>query len=425
MKKFGLARKIASNTIYQIVGKVVSMSITVFATLQIIKVYGRSGYGEFSLMQSWPAFVFIIVDFGINAIATRELSKDWSKASKYLGNILIFRSVLSLIAIGILYIILFFTPYSSDLRLGISLGLFLIFIQSLYTTTNIFFQVKLRYDLSVIGYVAGYLFILLSVLILPRFSIPLMYVNFAYVIGGFITFVLNYNFVVHLLGVKPDFKVDMKLLKYLFMSALPLGIMFIFSQFSFKEDALLLSVMKLPVNYGLNNTDTVAVYALPYKIFEVCLIIPTFFMNAAYPVLVTKMEEGEKAIKKAFKMTILSLAISGIISSIIGWIFSPLAISLFGGSDFSQSVTILRILISGLTLYYLTSPISWLIVTLGYQRKLPYIYLSSAIFNIIGNLIFIPLYSFYAAAVTTQLSEVLILVLLTLTVVRSWKEKYA
>jgi len=71
----GTTKKIASNTIFQIVGKVVSMSITVLATVIITRYYGREGYGQFSLMQTWPALFFIIVDFGLNAIATRSFQK--------------------------------------------------------------------------------------------------------------------------------------------------------------------------------------------------------------------------------------------------------------------------------------------------------------------------------------------------------------
>jgi len=33
----------------------------------IIRAYGKEGYGAFSLMQTFPALFFVIVDFGINA----------------------------------------------------------------------------------------------------------------------------------------------------------------------------------------------------------------------------------------------------------------------------------------------------------------------------------------------------------------------
>ena len=161
--------KVPANTVYQIIGKVISMSITILATIIITRAYGREGYGQFSLMQTWPALFFVIVDFGINAIATREIKKDWSKADKYLGNIFFIRIVFSFFIIILLNLILFLFPYERSLDIGIRLGLLLLITQSLYSTTNIIFQVKLKYKYSTIGYSLGYLVILILVLILLNY----------------------------------------------------------------------------------------------------------------------------------------------------------------------------------------------------------------------------------------------------------------
>ncbi len=417
-------KKIASNTIYQIIGKVLSMSVTVLATVIITRFYGKEGYGEFSLMQTWPALFFVIVDFGLNAIATRELSKDFSLASKYLGNIFLIRVVFSLILMGLLYIALLFFPYSKSLTFGISLSLFLILTQALYTTTNIVFQVKLKYDLSTLGYLFGYGFILAATLVLAFYKASITWVSFSYVIGGLLTFVANYFFLLKL-GVKPNFTFDPKLFKFLFFSSLPLGFMFLFSQINFKSDSILLSVMHLPTTYGLNNTESVAVYSLPYKIFEVALVVPTFFMNSVYPILVTHMTEGKERLKKTFIRSLGFLVGASVLCSLLGILLAPLAINLLGGDQFSESILVLQILMGGLLFYYTTQPISWLIVTLGKQKYLPFIYLISAVFNVVANFIFIPKYSFYASAVITNLSELLILLLLVYFAVQSWKEKYA
>jgi len=423
MFKSETATKIASNTIYQIIGKVVSMSITMLAVMIITRTYGKEGYGAFSLMQTFPALFFVIVDFGINAIAARELSKDWSKANKYLGNIVLIRLLFSFLLVLLISISLSFFPYSADLKLGIRLSLLLLCTQSLFTTANIFFQVKLKYSYSTISYTLGYFVILALVLILSYFKVDIKWVNFSYVIGGIVTFLMCLKFIKKL-GLELSFSVDKDLWKYLILSSLPLGIMFCFSQISFKQDSLMISVMKLPTSYGLNNTESVAIYALAYKVFEVLLVIPTFFMNSAYPVLVRHMMEGKEKLKHTFSNVILFLFCSGALIGLLGVVASPIAIRIIGGEGFNQSVLALRILSSGLVVFYLTQPISWLIVTLGYQSRLPFIYFLSAIFNVVANILFIPKYSFYASAVITILTEIVILILLVFTAKKSWKDKY-
>jgi len=299
MNKQGTSFKVASNTIYQFIGKAATMSITILATILVTRLYGREAYGQFSLMQGWPALMYIIVDFGLNAIATRELSKDFSKAGKYLGNILVLRIVISLVFIIGLSLLLIFFPYSTSLRFGIRLSLFLILTQSLFTTTNVIFQTKLRYDLSTLSLISGYLVILAAVIAFSYYRISVVWVSFSYVMGGFVTFFTALHFLKRM-GVTIVFEIDKETMKYLLWQTMPLGVMFIFSQLNFKEDEILLSVLKLPVKYGLNNTESVAVYALPYKIFEVALVVPTFFMNALYPVMVRHMTESRKRLKKTF-----------------------------------------------------------------------------------------------------------------------------
>lgn len=424
MNKDSTSIKVASNTIYQIIGKVVSMSITMVAVIIITRVYGREGYGAFSLMQSWPALFFVIVDFGVNAIATRELSKDFSKAEKYIGNILLMRIVFSLSIIILLNIALFFFPYTQGLKVGIRLGMFLLLTQALFTTSNIIFQVKLKYNYSQISYGIGYLLILGIILALSYFRVNVMWINFGYVIGGVVTYLMTLRFLKKM-GISPKLSFDKDLWKYLFGSALPLGIMFVFSQISFKEDAIMISALKLPASYGLNNTESVAVYALPYKVFEVLLVLPTFFMNALYPVLVRHMEESREKLKSTFSRSLLFLVGSGILVGFISLVFAPFIINILGGSEFVQSISVLRILVVPIVIFYLSAPISWLIVTLGYQKFLPWIYAISASFNIVANFIFIPRYSFHAASVITVVSELIILTLLIFTAKKSWKLKYA
>jgi O-antigen/teichoic acid export membrane protein len=418
------AQKVASNTIYQLVGKILTMSVTILATIIITKTYGRQAYGEFSLMQSWPALFFIIVDFGMNAIATRELSRDFNDAGKYIGSILLIRVVFSMVLITLLSVLLSFFPYSESLIFGIRLSLLLILTQTLFTTMNVIFQTTLNYKYSTVSLVLGYVVILFLLLFLSNRHVSVVWINFSYVIGGFITF-LSALYFVYKLNIKITLKPDKKLTKYLLVQSLPLGVMFVFSQMNFKEDELLLSVLNLPHKYGLNNTESVAVYSLPYKVFEVALVFPTFFMNAVYPIMVRHMEEAPKKLIFTLKKSVLFLVFSALLAALVGYVATPFAVNFLGGSQFGESILVLRILLGGLIFYFVTQPVSWLIVTLEKQFYLPVIYLIAAAVNLILNLIFIPKYSFYGAAVITHVSELFILVMLIIAARKAYKSKYA
>lgn len=425
MNNNSTAKAVANNTFYQLAGKIISMSITILATVIIARLYSREGYGEFNLMQGIPALFFIVADFGINAIAARELSKNYEKAEEYLGNILLMRLCLSVILMVVAALTISFFPYSSSLKLGIYLSLFLILTQAMYATTNIIFQVKLRYDYSALGYVSGSIVILLLVLMFSYLRLNIMWVNFSYVIGGVITFLINFYFISRKIGLNIKLKFDPVVWRYFLVQSLPLGLMFVFSQINFKADSILLSLLEVPDFLTFSKTEAVAVYGLAFKVFEVGLVVPTFFMNAAYPILVKHQLEGAQKLRKTFLRSGAVLLGAGLIASIAGIVLAPLIVNIIGGPEFESSAGVLRILLAGIPIFYISQPVSWLIVTLENQKYLPHIYLIGALFNVIGNYIFIPIYSFYASAILTWTSELIILTLLVVLAIRSWRKVYA
>ena len=423
MRLNGNASILISNTFYQLAAKVISMSITMLVTFLIARLYGRTGYGYFNLMQSIPALFFIVSDFGFNAVAARKLANNWDEATNYFWNILIIRILISFVLIfSTIIVINKFFPYPNDLKIGIYLSLLLVITHSLYASGNLIFQLKLKYLYSSAGYILGSFIILLTTLALISREAPIIWINFAYVIGGIFTFIISL-FYLKKLGIRLTDKIniDLRLWKELILLSSPIGLTFIFSQVNFRADSILLSRLNLP-NLGYDNVETVAIYGLAYKIFEVCLVIPTFFMNAAYPLFLTKLSLGRDVFIKFFYKTLFLLAIAGIIITLLGYIFSPQMIKILGGESFNDSVYVLRVLFVGILVFFLSAPFSWFLVNLGKQKVLPFIYLTAAVFNIAGNVILIPKYSFIASAYLTWISEFIIFILLIIISMYFWKK---
>jgi O-antigen/teichoic acid export membrane protein len=412
-----------SNTFFQLFGKVVSMSITMLTTILIARSYGVEGYGYFNLMQSIPALFFIIVDFGFNAVALRELEKRPESAQKYFFNILVMRVLFSALIIILTSLAVYaFFPYPADLKFGIYLSLFLVLTHALYASGNLIFQFKLRYDYSTLGYISGAFLVLILSLCLIYFRANIIWVNFTYFLGGVTTFFVSLRYLSKL-GIRLGNKdlIDFSLWKSLFMASLPLGLTFLFSQVNFRADTLLLSKLSLPQEFGFNNVETVAVYGLAYKVFEVCLVLPTFFMNAVYPIYVKKLNIGATEFKYFFLKTLGALSLLSAFLTIFGYIFAPLMIKILGGEQFIDSVFSLRVLFGGISVFFISAPISYFILTLGKQKYLPFAYALAGFVNVIGNILLIPRYSYIASSYLTWISELVILVLLSLFAVRAWR----
>lgn len=109
---------------------------------------------------------------------------------------------------------------------------------------------------------------------------------------------------------------------------------------------------------------------------------------------------------------------SGILIGGVGYFLAPWLIQLVAGAEFALSVGVLRILMVQVAIFFVTSLLMWSTLALGRQKVLPRVYGAALILNLVLNLIFIPKYSFYAAAWITGVTELLVLVSLGWVVVR-------
>ena len=74
------------------------------------------------------------------------------------------------------------------------------------------------------------------------------------------------------------------------------------------------------------------------------------------------------------------------------------------------SADALRIVAWIFLVYFISSLYTYILIARGEQRKMMYINAVIALINIIGNIIFIPLYSFIGSAWVTLITQVLLLV---------------
>ena len=403
MNVMNTKQKVAYNTAAQLVGKASTTLTTLLLTVLITRRFGPSGYGDFTIMLAYSALFYIVADFGLNAIATRDVAADENKISHYFKNLIGLRLVMAaaLFAIGALALV--FLPYSGFVKTGVLLGLLTIFTQALYTSGNAVFQTKLRYDLSVLAAIFGSATILILSFLATTRGGGLLPIVGSYVVGGAVMVAVSLFFVRKLVGAIGIAK-DLDLWRYLFMAALPLGITTIFTVVLQKADALLLSV--------LSGSEAVGLYGASYKIFEFALVFPTFFVNSTYPIMVRRFGEGQEKLGEIIKYSGLFLFAVSVVGAVVGYLLAPWMIEVVAGPEFIESIQALRLLLLGLPIFYLSALFLWLLITLGKQKQIPFIYATGAIVNVVLNLILIPRYSFYGSAVITWTSELLILFLL-------------
>jgi len=401
-----MKKTIALNTIAQIIGKIISGGTTFFVSILLARALGVDGYGDFTKITTYVAFFYLFCDFGLNAayLQLKEVQTE-----KRLKNALFTtRVLLSLLLMFATLAITTFLPgsanqgYSNLVKMGIILFTPTVLFQALITTTNVFFQERLRYDYATYATIAGSLVTLICIFALTKMLLPnamLFGSLFAFLLGSLLTTIVALFFVKKFAGL-PTLTVDTVTIKKLLRTALPLGVTLLFNVVYFRIDSVVLTITR--------STMEVGTYGLAYKFFEMALVIPTFFMNAALPsLLLAKKEADTKKLQKQIRTSGITLCILSVFVAIGGWICSPL-ITLIK-PEFISSILPFRLLLIGLPIFYLSSLTMWILVIEKKQIQMLIIYALSMILNIAANVLFIPMYGYMAAAWITIISELFIL----------------
>jgi len=141
-------KKVIYNTGSQIVGKVITASITLVVTIIIGRTLGESGYGDFTKIFVFVGYFYTLADFGLNAIFVRLSKEELTLFKVLVGLRLLIGIVLAIVAT----LVAFLLPYNSAqnigfaplVKIGIVIASATIITQALFTTANAYFQKNLR-----------------------------------------------------------------------------------------------------------------------------------------------------------------------------------------------------------------------------------------------------------------------------------------
>ena len=416
-----LTRKIAFNTAVQIITKSISVLFTLLTTILLTGYLGKDGYGNYMYLMTLIVLFGSFADWGTATIGVREIAKEEDN-SKLIGNIIIIRLLIGLLASLLLVGFAYFLPIkSADLeftRKSICWAALALFFIANRASLGIIFQAKLQMGrMLVVETVNGLLILLLSWLIITN-QIPSSTLIAAVALASFLSLILGWILTIRVVKISLSFNRQF-ILHYL-KESLWMGAILLILTVVNKIDTVMLGILK--------GGDAVGVYGLAYRVYDVLILGAAYLMNSLLPVISQHADLEINKIKlqtlyqRAFETLIL---MAGIL--LIGvWIFAPLIISILTQGryvEFQEAVPVLRLLSISLCFAYYNHLTGYTIVALGKQRS----YFSVAIialgFNVIANLLFIPVYSFIGSAWITILTEFIVSVLTTNLIFRLIKIK--
>lgn len=394
-----LTIKIAKNTAYLALGKLIGTVIGVTTVALVLRYLAPDDFGRYTAIIAFIMLLGTVTDFGLNLTTTQDISLPGADIGRTIANVFTFRLAANIALVALLPLVLLFFPYETQVKQGILVAAVLFFSLSLFQVLASYFQKTLEAGAVAISELAGKTIILA----LTAFAIwqnwSLLAIVGTVVAGGVGQLLALLVFTakrIHF-GLAFDWPVWGRIIK----KTWPIALSVVLTTIYFKGDTIILSLVR--------PYEDVALYGAAYKILEVLIALPILFMGLVLPHLSESwaMRDKEK-FQTMFQKSWDGLCLATLPLVTGGIVLAKPIIKLIAGEGYGASAQIMQILMLATGIIFLGSIFTHAIVAVGEQKAMIKFYLAVAIIAVTLYIKFIPVYSYYAAAGITVLAELLI-----------------
>lgn len=371
-------------------------------TILIARYLGVSNYGILGFAISITAILGIIDDMGISTHIVRHISTDNQSAPKYLGNALPLKLLFSSLKILVTILILIIRGID-ELTLTITLlftleMIFKSYIACLNGTFQAFEEGKYQGIGNILLNTTTLIFILISIYT----NLGIFGISISYILANLITFLYEYT-MLNKHVVKPKIELDLSFCKQITLYSIPFAVTGILYTIYYSIDVVMLS--NLIGNYATG------IYNATYKLISVLTLFYTVYTAVIFPTMSKFYENDETMLLISFEKSIKYLMLLMIPVAIGTMFYSLDIIRLIYGHQYDPSSSVLSILIWTVCLLFISGAANSLLNASHKEVTVTKIYAIAAVFNIILNFFMIPYLSYNGAAITTVLSDVLIVII--------------
>jgi O-antigen/teichoic acid export membrane protein len=377
---------------------------TAFAML-MLRILGPEGAGKYGFAVVVYVFLEIVTNFGLNTLLTREVSKDRTQSNRYLSNTAILRLIILLAITPLLLLFLvawrrFFalTDDTTVTILLLTLSLIPSGISAALSSVFLAYE-KMEYPAAIT-----------TVTTIVRVTLGVMVLVMGFGIIGLasvaiVTNVITALILLYLLAslfFRPSVEFDPGFNKEMVGTSYPLMLNHLLATVFWRVDVTLLQPMKGDVAVGW--------YTTAYRFLDGLNIIPSTFTVAIFPIMSRYAKEARDALIRAYTVSLKALILVSLPVALLTTFYAEGIILIFGGPAYLPHAAIaLRLLVWSVPFGFINSVTQYVLIAIDRQRFLTGAFVIGASFNLVANLLLIPAFSYQAAAVTTILSEIVLL----------------
>ena len=395
-------KTIFKNMSWLLISQIIASVCAFIWTILMARYLGVSNYGIFGFATSFTAILAVTVDLGINTHVIRHVATDYDSAPKYLGNAMPLKSIFG-IGTMILTLIILILMKTDELTLTVTL-LFAIemIIKSFINLLNGSFQAFEEGKYQGIGNTLLHIILLIFILITIFTDFGLIGISISYILANAITLIYTYYAFKNNIA-KPKFELDLEFCKQITVLSLPFAVIGLLYTIYYSIDIVMLTNMVGSYASGIYNAT--------YKLISVLTLFYSVYTAVIFPVMSKFFNDDESMLLISFEKSIKYLMLVIIPIAIATVFYSTDIIHLIYGHKYDAASSVLCILIWTVCLLFISGAANSLLNASHKEVAVTKIYAIAAVFNIVLNFVMIPYFSYNGAAITTVLSDLLIVII--------------
>lgn len=389
-------QRIAKNTAVLFAAQAATAGLGLALSILIARNLGDVEFGNYSFVLAFTAIFAIFLDLGFNRLIVRDVARDKSAASKYLGNVAIIKAVLSVVVFGLIALIINLMNYPHEVtRAVLTFGLYIIFV-AFGDLSRATFRAYERMEYEALVSIMRQVVITSLGITAVLLGYGLIQIAYAFLVGGIFYFITNF-FICRRKFARPKLEIDFNFLKTATKIALPLSFISIATIIYFRIDTVMLSVMKGAAVVGWYNAAHNLVFALGP--------IPILFTAALFPFMATSFISTPNSLKTTYERSLRYLLLLGLPLAVGTMLLSGRIILLFYGAQFAPAIVGLQILAWHILLFFMYALLANVLISINRQNQMAITVGSCALMNVVLNLALIPHFSYIGAAMATIATE--------------------
>jgi len=388
-----LTRKIAHNTLIQLVGKIISTGLGIAAVAIMTRALGTEKFGWYITATGFLQFVGILSDFGFTVTTSNMLAETGFGKQKVLDTLFTWRFLTALVFQGLAPLIFLFFPYRAEIKIAVAITSVSFFALTVIQVFVGYYRERLRLAVVVIGDILSRVILVAGVglVALKHWGfLPIMVV----ISLASLATMIYYWWKIEQVRLAIDWKIS----RVLFTKIWPTAISVICNACYLQADRVILPLFVAQTTVGL--------YGASYRVLDIVIQVAALIMGMIMPLITYAWSRGLKkefAARYQLGFDLLALLLLPMIAG-IALLATPI-MQLIAGRAFAPAGPILRLLSVSIFGTCFGMIFGHVALAINRQREALWIYFSDAVLSLIGYWIFIPRYGVFGAIGVTIFSE--------------------